>query len=312
MSWLLIAIIAYLILAFVNLADKFIIEKVIPGPKTYTFLVGVTGALVIIAAPWFLIWPGWALFFFNCLVGSFFAGGLFFLYSALKGGEASRIFTLVGCIVPFFTVFISLAVFGEVFSTNQWLALVFLILGTVVISSISVHHNIWFNVRKFLGILDSSKWPSIIASIIAALFFALFWIGSKQVYNTQEFVSGFIWVRLGTFLTVLFLLIRKSSREEILAEIKNGNKQKNNRFVYLGTQGLAALGSILQNYAVALGSVALVTSLQGLQYALLLVLSAIVTFFFPKIIKEEYNKKRLIKKITAIVLIMFGLYFLAI
>ncbi|MBT4516876.1 MAG: EamA family transporter [Candidatus Komeilibacteria bacterium] len=312
MSWLLIAIIAYLILAFVNLADKFIIEKVIPGPKTYTFLVGVTGALVIIAAPWFLIWPGWALFFFNCLVGSFFAGGLFFLYSALKGGEASRIFTLVGGMVPIFTVLISLAVFGEVFSTNQWLALVFLILGTVVISSISVHHNIWFNVRKFLGILDSSKWPSIIASIIAALFFALFWIGSKQVYNTQEFVSGFIWVRLGTFLTVLFLLIRKSSREEILAEIKNGNKQKNNRFVYLGTQGLAALGSILQNYAVALGSVALVTSLQGLQYALLLVLSAIVTFFFPKIIKEEYNKKRLIKKITAIVLIMFGLYFLAI
>ena len=312
MSWLLIAIIAYLILAVVNLADKFIIEKVIPGPKTYTFLVGVTGALVIIAAPWFLIWPGWALFFFNCLVGSFFAGGLFFLYSALKGGEASRIFTLVGGMVPIFTVLISLAVFGEVFSTNQWLALVFLILGTVVISSISVHHNIWFNVRKFLGILDSSKWPSIIASIIAALFFALFWIGSKQVYNTQEFVSGFIWVRLGTFLTVLFLLIRKSSREEILAEIKNGNKQKNNRFVYLGTQGLAALGSILQNYAVALGSVALVTSLQGLQYALLLVLSAIVTFFFPKIIKEEYNKKRLIKKITAIVLIMFGLYFLAI
>ena len=312
MSWLVIPIIAYLILAFVNLADKFIIEKVIPGPKTYTFLVGVTGALVIIAAPWFLIWPGWALFFFNCLVGSFFAGGLFFLYSALKGGEASRIFTLVGGMVPIFTVLISLAVFGEVFSTNQWLALVFLILGTVVISSISVHHNIWFNVRKFLGILDSSKWPSIIASIIAALFFALFWIGSKQVYNTQEFVSGFIWVRLGTFLTVLFLLIRKSSREEILAEIKNGNKQKNNRFVYLGTQGLAALGSILQNYAVALGSVALVTSLQGLQYALLLVLSAIVTFFFPKIIKEEYNKKRLIKKITAIVLIMFGLYFLAI
>lgn len=312
MSWLLIAIIAYLILAFVNLADKFIIEKVIPGPKTYTFLVGVTGALVIVAAPWFLIWPGWALFFFNCLVGSFFAGGLFFLYSALKGGEASRIFTLVGGMVPIFTVLFSLAVFGEVFNTNQWLALLFLILGTIVIASISVHHNVWFNIRKFLGILDSSKWPSILAAIFSALFFALFWIGTKQVYNTQEFASGFIWVRLGTFLTVLFLLIRKSSRDEIFSEIKGGNKQKNNKFIYFGTQGLGALGSVLQNYAVALGSVALVTSLQGLQYALLLVLSAIVTFFYPKIIKEDYNKQRLIKKTTAIVLIMFGLYFLAI
>ena len=188
----------------------------------------------------------------------------------------------------------------------------FLILGTVVISSISVHHNVWFNIRKFLGILDSSKWPSILAAIFSALFFALFWIGTKQVYNTQEFASGFIWVRLGTFLTVLFLLIRKSSRDEIFSEIKGGNKQKNNKFIYFGTQGLGALGSVLQNYAVALGSVALVTSLQGLQYALLLVLSAIVTFFYPKIIKEDYNKQRLIKKTTAIVLIMFGLYFLAI
>lgn len=196
MSWFIIAIIAYLILAIVNLADKFIIEKVISSPKTYTFLVGVTGVLVMIAAPWFLTWPGWALFFFNCLVGSFFAGGLFFLFSALKGGEASRIFTLIGGMVPIFTVFLALAVFGEVFTDNQWLALGFLILGTIVISSISVHHNTWFNIKKFFGISKNEKSISVVASIFSALFFALFWIGSKQVYNTQEFISGFIWATI--------------------------------------------------------------------------------------------------------------------
>lgn len=312
MSWLLIAFIAYLILAIVNLADKFIVEKVIPGPKTYTFLVGVTGALVIVVAPWFLDWPGLALFFFNLLVGSFFAGGLFFLYSALKGGEASRIFTLVGGTVPIFTILFSLAVFKESFSSNQWLAILFLLLGTIITSSISAHHNIWFNIRKFLGLLDASQWPSILTAIFSALFFALFWVGSKQVYNTQDFVSGFIWVRLGTFLTVLFLLIRRSSREEILTEIKSGNKKKSNKFIYFSTQALGALGSILQNYAVALGSVALVTSLQGLQYVLLLVFSALMTFFYPKIIKEDYSKKKLIKKILAIIFVALGLYFLAI
>jgi len=311
MSWLLIAIIAYVILAFVNLADKFVIEKVIPGPKTYTFLVGLAGAIVVVVGPWFLVWPGWALFFFDCLVGSFFAGGLFFLYSALKRGEASRIFTLVGGIVPMFTVLFSVAVFKEVFSINQWLAILFLILGTIVISSISINHNIWFNIRRFLGLLDSDKWPAILTAIFSALFFALFWVGSKEVYNSQEFISGFIWIRLGTLFTVLFLLFRKSSRDEILSELKNGNKQKSNKFVVFGTQGMGALGGILQNYAVALGSVSLVASLQGLQYALLLVLVTIVTFFYPKIIKEEYNSKRLIKKIAAIILIAIGLYFLA-
>jgi len=312
MSWLLISIIAYSILALVNLADKFIIERVVPGPKTYTFLVGMAGAIVVIAAPWFLAWPGWDLFFFNLLVGSFFAGGLFFLYSALKGGEASRIFTLVGGMVPIFVVLFSLMVFKENFSSNQWLAILFLILGTIVISSISVHHNIWFNIRRFLKIFDTNKWPAILTAIFSALFFALFWVGSKQVYNTQDFASGFIWIRLGTFVTVLFLLIRKSSRQEIFSEMKQGNKNKNNKFLVFGNQGLGALGGILQNYAVSIGSVSLVASLQGLQYALLLVLVTITTFLYPKILKEDYATKRIVKKILAIVLISIGLYFLVI
>lgn len=310
MSWLSISILSYSILAFVNLADKFVIEKVVPGPKTYAFLVGVFGAIVVLAAPWYLHWPGWPLFFFNWMVGAFFAAGLFFLYSALKRGEASRVFTLVGGMVPIFTVWFSVYVFKEAFTVNQWIAILLLIFGTIVISSISIHHNIWFNIRRFLNLLDDNKWPAILTSVFSALFFALFWVGSKEVFNTQEFASGFIWVRLGTLFTVLFLLLRKSSRQEIFSEIKQGNKNKGNKLVVFGTQGLGALGSILQNYAVSLGSVSLVASLQGLQYALLLILVTITTFFYPKVLKEDYSKTRVLKKITAIILIGLGLYFL--
>lgn len=312
MSWLVVAILAYLILAFVNLADKFVIEKVIPGPKTYTFLVGTAGAMVVLAAPWFLVWPGWALFFLNFLVGSFFAGGLFFLFNALKGGEASRIFTLVGGLVPIFTVLFSVYVFEENFSFYQWLAIAFLISGTIVISSISIHHNIWFNIRRFLGFLEQNQWPVFLTAIFSALFFGLFWVGSKVAYNEQEFASSFIWIRMGTLFTVSFLLFRKSSRQEIFREIKSGNKNKNNKFIVLGTQGFGALGGVLQNYAVSLGSVSLVASLQGLQYALLLVLVSIMTFFYPHILKEEYSRKTAIKKIVSVTLICLGLYFLVI
>jgi len=310
MSWLSISILSYTILAFVNLADKFVIEKVVPGPKTYVFLVGIFGAIVVLVAPWYLHWPGWSSFFFSWMVGAFFAAGLFFLYSALKRGEASRIFTLVGGMVPIFTVWFSVYVFKESFTINQWIAILLLILGTVVISSISIHHNIWFNIRRFLNLLDDNQWPAILTSVFSALFFSLFWVGSKEVYNTQEFASGFIWIRLGTLFTVLFLLFRKSSRDEILSEIKKGNKRKGSKFVVFGTQSLGAVGGVLQNYAISLGSVSLVASLQGLQYALLLILVTITSFFYPKILREDYNKKRIIKKITAIVLIALGLYFL--
>ncbi|MCD4761322.1 hypothetical protein K8R42_05530, partial [bacterium] len=115
---------------------------------------------------------------------------------------------------------------------------------------------------------------------------------------------------IGTFLTVLFLLVRVSSRQEIFSEIKKSGKEKNNQLVYFGSQGMGAVGSILQNYAVSLGSVALVASLQGLQYGLLLIISTLVTFFYPKIVKEDYSRKKIIKKIIAVGLIAVGLYFL--
>lgn len=312
MSWLVVATIAYFLLALVNVADKFVLERVIPGPRVYAFLVGVTGLAVFVLAPWFLEWPGWDLFLFNLLTGSFFAGGLLFMYSALKRGEASRIFTLVGGIVPIFTIILSVIYFDEVFTNYQWLAILFLVAGTLVIANISYRHSVWFNIRKFLTWSESNKLPALMLAIIASMLFAFFWVGSKIAYNEQSFMSAFIWIRLGTFVAVLFLLVSKDSRQRIINGIKKSNEKKSNRFVYFGTQIAGAVGSLMQNYAVALGSVALVASLQGMQYGLLLILTALITVFRPGIIKEDNSGRIIWQKVAAIVLIAIGLYFITI
>lgn len=309
--WLIIAISAYFIMAIVNVADKFILEHVVSGPRTYTFLVGVSGAAVIVLAPWFLAWPGFALFLFNLLVGSFFAAGIFFLYSALKGHDASQIFTLVGGTVPIFTIILSIIFFHEKFTANQWTAVLYLILGTMIISAISTRHSIWYEVKKFLHIHFEKKWQSILFAFISAVFFALFWFGSKVSYNTQEFLSAFIWIRLGTFLAVVCLLLSKHNRQEIAKDLKKSKGKKQNKFIFVGTQLGGALGSILQNYAVALGSVALVTSLQGLQYGLILAFTYFISVFYPKIIKEKSTHKIMTYKIMAAVLVAMGLFYMA-
>ena len=311
MNWLLVAIVAYFLMAIVNVADKFIVEKVIPGPRTYAFLVGVTGAIVLLGAPWFLVWPGSALFLLNIFSGALFAGGILFLYSALRGSEASRIFTLVGGMVPVFVIVFSLLFFKEKFSFFQWLAIYYLILGTLMIASISSRHSIWQEIKKIIGIKFSKKWQSLILSLISAFFFAAFWTSSKYAYNTQEFASAFIWIRLGTFLAVLVFLFRKNWRQEIKKDLKQSKKNKKSPLIFFGTQGLGAIGSILQNYAVALGSVALVTSLQGLQYAFILIFLFIISLFKPNIIKEDNSGKIILQKVLAIILIAIGLYFIA-
>jgi len=311
MTWLVVAIIAYIVMAIVNVADKFILEHVVSGPRTYTFLVGASGAAVIVLAPWFLHWPGLALVLFDILVGSFFSAGIFFLYSALKGRDASQIFTLVGGTVPIFTIILSIFFFQEIFSANQWLAIVYLILGTMIISAISTRHSIWYEVKQFLHIQFDKKWHSILFALFSSLFFALFWFGSKVAYNGQDFLSAFIWIRLGSFFAVLCLLLSRHNRQEIARDLKKSKGKKQNKYIFFGTQAGGAIGSILQNYAVALGSVALVTSLQGLQYGLILAITYFITTFYPKIIKEKKSSKILAYKIIAVLLIAQGLFFMS-
>lgn len=311
MSWLLIAIIAYFILALVNLADKFILEQVVPRAKTYTFLVGVSGLLIFVLAPWTLSWPGWGLWSITVLTGAIFSLGLLFMYLALKNSEASRVVTLVGGTVPVMTLVFSIFLFGECFTLSQSIGILFLIAGTVVISMIDPQRTVWFKIKEFLHITKPNQVKSVLLSFSAAFCFALYWVGTKYSFNNQEFFSALIWIRLGSFLSVLFLLIRKKDRQDIKKDLFKSNKKKQNKFIFFGTQGLAAIGSILQNYAVALGSVVLVTSLQGLQYAFVLVFSSLLSLLLPQIIKEDQSKKVIIQKIVAIILIGLGLYFIA-
>ncbi|MDP2812677.1 MAG: hypothetical protein Q8O32_03220, partial [bacterium] len=187
-----------------------------------------------------------------------------------------------------------------------------LVLGTVLIATISTRHSVWQEIRNKLNIKFNKKWHSLLFSILAALFFALFWVSSKYAFSLQSFASAFIWIRLGTFLMVLVLLIRKDWRQELRADLKKSAKNKNNRFVFFGTQALAAIGSILQSYAVSLGSVAIVISLQGLQYAVLLILTFIISWLNPKILKEDNSGKIVWQKVLAILLITLGLYFLVV
>jgi drug/metabolite transporter (DMT)-like permease len=213
--------------------------------------------------------------------------------------------------VPIFTIILSIIFFHEIFTLNQWLAVSYLILGTMVISAISTRHSVWYEVKKFLHVHFEKRWHSILFSFISALFFALFWFGSKVAYNSQEFLSAFIWIRLGSFVAVVCLLISPHNRAEIARDLKKSKGKKQNKFIFIGTQLGGALGSILQNYAVALGSVALVTSLQGLQYGLILAFTYFITIFYPKIIKEKQSRKIMLYKVVASLLVALGLFYMS-
>ncbi|MFA6994801.1 MAG: DMT family transporter [Patescibacteria group bacterium] len=311
MSWFLAAIIAYLTLAIVNLLDKFLVTSILRDSKSYAFIACVLGSLVFVAAPWFVFWPGWPLLFLNLLNGAIFALALWFLYEALLRGEASRILVLVGGMTPLFSLVFSVLFLKEQFTNNQWLGMSLILVGVFVIALLPVSRSYLARVFHKLKLFQEFKPGGLRIALLSSLAYSLYFMSTKQAYLFQPFASAFIWTRLGAALFVLLFLIDKNSRQTIIRTFHRSSPGKH-KFLVIVNQGFGSLGFVLQNYAIFLGSVVLVNALQGIQYAFLLIISALLAVMAPKLLKETFSWRILVQKIAAVAVIAVGLYFIAI
>lgn len=311
MSWVAVALLAYLFLATSNLFDKFLIDHVISSSKAYAFVACLLGAIVVIASPWLLEWPGWYLFFWDFILGFIFALALWSLYEALKRGEAAKTLVLVGGVVPVFSILLSVGFLKESFSLEQWGGLFLLVFGTFLIALLPSHRSFLSRVVKHFKIKQKTGINSLFLAIFSGIAYAVYFVGSKYAFNEQSFASAFIWARLGAAMFVLLFLLQGNSRREIQKFLKTSSPKKHKFLVLLG-QGFGSAGFILQNYAIFLGSVAMVNALQGVQYAFILLISAILAFSAPKLLKESFTGPIIFQKAVAVLLIGFGLYFIAV
>lgn len=311
MNWLIIALVAYFLLAIANLIDKFLVEKVLGSARAYTFLASIMGLLVFVAAPWTLNWPGLTMFIFNIVLGGFFTLALLFLYAALRRGEASKILVLVGGSTPIFSAPLAFMFLGDVFSARQVIAISLLFIGLLIIAFLpSRNKNFWEKIYSRLSLKSTKPQLGVLLAVLSGLAYAIFFVGSKYAYQGQEFLSAFLWTRLGAALFASLILFSKRARQEISAIFKpnKGNNKKQGLLVV--NQGLGAFGFILQNYAIYLGPVAIVNALQGVQYVWIIILGALISIFAPKVLKEDLSRNIIIKKILAILIISAGLYLL--
>lgn len=300
MLWLLITILAYFFLAISFFGDKFLLTGDIPNPKVYSFYVGILSIFVIIFIPFGFFLPPPSQIFLSFFTGMIFIIGLYLYYSLVREFEVSRIVPAIGGAIPILTFFF-MYIFsrGETtFSLKEAFIFILLIFGSV------------------LMVIDKSKnifGKSLIFSLGAAFYFALYFVLAKFVYNSLTFINGFIWIRFGSFLAALLFLFFKEVRSKIF--IKPQGLKLKTTGIFIGNQIVGSSGAVLQNWAIALAPlvyVAFINSLQGIQYVFLLIFTMLFSFKLPKILKEEISKGIILQKIIAILLIGGGLVLLAI
>ena len=298
MTWFLVAIFSYLLAAITAIVDDCLLAGS-PNPKSYVFYAGILGILIIILIPFidFSI-PNINQLGLSILAGSIFILALFGFYTALENFEASRVVPAIGGLLPIFTLILT-CFFSTQEALSQWKILAFglLLLGSIFIT---IERGKKITLKSFRF------------SMLVALLFSLSFFLAKYVYLNQPFWQGFIWMRIGGFLTALCFVFTKEVKEEIVKG--HFTFQKKTGIFFLSNQVLGAISSILQNWAIALvplGLLAFINALEGTKFVFLLIFASILSLKFPRFLSEQISKKIIFQKIFAILLIGLGLTVLA-
>jgi len=209
---------------------------------------------------------------------------------------------------------------GATLSERQFLAFIVLIIGGVLIS---IKQTRFYYVREvmerfrkifgdILGPIHARYRPTrrlIFNSLSSAMLFAAYYVLMKFIYSTQPFIGSFVWSRMGSFIGVLFILYFPDWRAMIVQHQKGAKSPKNISF-FLSVRLLAALAFIMLNWAISMGSVALINSLQGVQYLFLIILVLFISRRFPEFLDEELGGGVLMQKLIGAALVSLGLYML--
>jgi len=316
--YLLLAISAYFINAGVYVADKFLLSKKIHSSIAYAFYVGIWSVFnvcLLFFWPWT---PNLRELTLDLLAGFLFLVTLVFWYKALHQSEASRVAPIVGALVPIFSFILSFVFLGETLNQQQLIAFIILICGGVLISikhtKVYLYQKVINRFREIMGDIfgqvPSGAQPTsrlLVNSVVAAVFFACYYVLMKYIYTYQPFVGSFVYSRLGSFIGVILMLFVPDWRQVIFKQ-QQGTKTPKNLFYFLTIRLLAAGAFIMINYAISLGNVAMVNALQGVQYLFLFVIILLISNKFPKMLNEQLGGGVLLQKLIGTVMVCLGLY----
>jgi drug/metabolite transporter (DMT)-like permease len=298
-SWLIVAILAYLFFGLGSFGDKLVLDGK-PKPKSYTFYVGVFGLSTLLLIPFvnFSLPTSIALawIILNAIVRIL---GTYAMFVALEKFDVSRVMATIGATQPIFIFILTWIFWGpQAMTMTDILAFILLFLGSVIIS-------IEKNIKITKGYLKITTF--------ASLMFSLSIIFTKLVFESQDFIQGTIWMCVFVFLFTLFLLFSKKTRKEIFAKKMVSNEKTQKAFLLAQVSG--GVANFLQGYSIYLAPVvflAVINSLRGIQYIFLFLITLFTSFFLPKLLKEDLSTRIIFQKIISIIIIAAGLAMLAI
>ncbi len=288
-----ITIFGYTLLAIESVMSKYILAARMKSWPIYAFYVGMFSVFSLGFAPFGLKWFGLIPFLISFLSGIIFFLSLAFLFRSLLRSSTSRVYILFGATSTIATTALATIMLGEVFSKREIMGIFFLLFGGAVIS------------YKFYAGRFFSHWKgAVLAGFLAAFSMILLKFG----FDNGTFVSGYIMSRMGMLFAALAALLIPDFRKSVFDNLKKRKRKENVKNI-AGTivaKSTAGLGTLLLNYSISLGSVAIISSLVSVQYLLTFLFALLLSFFLKDIFIERFSPLNFLAKIAGILLVTLG------
>lgn len=295
MTWLYLALFSNFLLAVVFVLDKILVKKVF-SPLNYALVIGGLSGLALFLLP-LVDFAGLnpTILAAAILSGVFSIGGIYFYFKVLSEHEISWVIPLLfGVSIPIITFILSRFFLGEILSSVQIFAFGTLLGGGFILS-----------------LSRQYKFYSILMLLIAGIFLSLELVFLKFVFNHVNFISGYVLSRLGGFsagLALFFAFYRKKISE------LHFRRSYSNRGIGLVIfkQFLSFIGNLTLVLAISLGNLTLINGIRGARYPFVFLLALFLAKKWPNIMDEPLSFWPILRKSTAILLIIFGVLILLI
>ena len=290
-AWLAYALLAPFLFSISNIFDKFLRDKHL-GTFTLSVLVGLSSLWVLVLLA-FVKFPASP----TVVIASLIAGALSFstsfpFFQALSIEEASRVVPLWALQAPMVLV-LAFVFLKERLVVNDYIGFFLVVTGAFLVLT-----------KKLTEVLTPSKafFLMLLASSLASISIVV----SKWLYSEASFWSVQVLMGLGAgSAALLTLLIFSSKRKGLFKEISTLHKTA----ALLGLRVLIFIpAGLLFSLAIMTGSSSLSTALVQLSSLCVFIIATVLSRFLPHILEEKIDRKTLLTKAIAILMIIAGIF----
>lgn len=214
----------------------------------------------------------------------------FFYYKALKSGEASETLAIMGGFTPVATFAFAYVLLAGRMTEQELIGFVLMTCGGFV-----MFFSEKLPIKQMLPMV-----------VLTAVLFGLANVLQKMVYDRTNFLTGFVWFTVGTFMGSMSLLVVPSWRRQIFGD-SGDQAEPRNRFWYFVNRFMAGVGAFLVMYAISRANPAIVNAIAGVRYAVIFLGAFLLTQFRPMWLKETFCGSELVGKSIAPLFVIAGL-----